>query len=258
MKRVVGVLGLIVVVSFTHAQIHVSKLVIKANQQYFFDQSDIIVADTLIMQDSARIVLNRLKKENYLHSKVAIIGKGCSIEGFGINGKPGRRGRDGNSPVGPCMDGTNGDQGGRGLDGTPGVNLFLYLEKVTMNGFLTIDLHGGDGGNGGNGGEGGSGTSGTVHCNGGDGGFGGNAGNGANGGDAGMLTVHCPESVKYLLDGKLNFKNHGGRGGEGGRGGYLGYGGLGPSGKNGKPGLPGTDGYEGQFGKSSTLSLVQN
>ncbi len=258
MKRVVGVLGLMVVVSFAHAQIHASKLIIKTKQHYFFDHSDIIVADTLIMEDSSRIVLNRLKKENYLHTKVAIIGKGCSIEGFGVNGKPGRTGRAGNSPVGPCKSGTNGDAGGRGLDGTAGVNLFLYLEKVTMKGLLTISLYGGEGGNGGNGGEGGSGTSGTVHCNGGEGGSGGNAGNGANGGDAGMLTVHCPESLKQLLDKNLNFKNHGGRGGEGGRGGYLGYGGLGPPGKNGKPGLPGTEGNEGQFGKSSTLSIVQN
>jgi hypothetical protein len=258
MKRVAGVLGLMVVVSFVHAQIHVNKLVIKAKQQYFFDQSDIIVADTLIMEDSACIVLNRLKKENYLHSKTAIIGKGCSIEGSGVNGNPGKSGQSGSSPVGPCKSATNGEPGRRGLDGTTGVNLFLYLEKVTMKGFLTIALHGGEGGNGGDGGEGGSGTSGTVHCSGGDGGSGGNAGDGATGGNAGTLTIHCPESLVELLDKNLIFKNYGGKGGEGGRGGYLGYAGLGPAGKNGKPGLPGTDGNGGQFGKSSSLNIVKN
>ena len=87
-----------------------------------------------------------------------------------------------------------------------GVNLFLYLDKVTMKTPLTIDVHGGDGGDGGKGGEGGSGTSGTVHCVGGDGGLGGNAGNGANGGKGGSITVHCPATQRTFLEENLKIK----------------------------------------------------
>jgi hypothetical protein len=258
MKRIAGILGLMFAFSVGQAQIHVSKLVVKANQKYSFDESDIIVADTLIMEDSSSIVLNRLRKENYLHSKVAIIGKYCTIDGSGINGNTGRSGRSGDSPIGPCKSGTNGTAGGRGLDGTAGVNLFLYLEKVTMNGSLTIDLHGGDGGKGGKGGEGGSGTSGTVHCKGGDGGLGGNAGNGANGGAGGSLTIHCQEILKELIGKSIMIKNYGGRFGTGGRGGYPGAIGLGPNRRNGKQGTEGVEGLDGQVGKSGTISIVHN
>jgi hypothetical protein len=258
MKRVVGLLGLMVFVICSHAQIHVSKLVIKAKEKFSFDQSDIVVADTLIMEDSSRIVLNRLKKENYLHTKVMIIGKGCVIEGFGVNGNRGRPGIAGDSPVGPCRNGTNGRNGGRGLDGTTGVNLFLYLEKVTLIGNLIINLGGGNGGNGGKGGEGGGGSPGTVHCNGGDGGLGGNGGNGANGGNGGLLTIHCPANSKNVVSAKINSYHHGGEVGKGGRGGYAGSAGLGPSRKHGKPGLAGSDGVDGIHGKRGSVSIVQH
>lgn len=256
MKRVVGTLGLLVLTFISHAQIHVSKLVIKPKEKYAFDQSDIVVADTLIMGDSSSIILNRLKKENYLHTKVMIIGNGCSVEGFGVHGKPGRDGRSGDSPVGPCRSGVNGLNGGRGLDGTHGVNLFLYLEKATFQSPLIIDLSGGNGGNGGRGGEGGGGSSGTVHCTGGDGGLGGNGGNGAHGGSGGTLTIHCPASVSSVIQSNLKSDFRGGQFGKGGRGGYKGSAGLGPGGKNGKQGLAGTDGVDGQPGKNGNMSIV--
>jgi hypothetical protein len=256
MKRVAGLLGLLTLSFASHAQIHVSKLIIKKNQKYIFEQTDIVVADTLIMEDSAVIVLNPLKRENYLHAKVMIVGNNCSIQGNGINGTQGRAGRPGNSPVGPCKSATNGTAGGRGLDGTSGVNLFLYIDKVTMKNSLTIDLHGGDGGTGGKGGEGGSGTSGTVHCPGGNGGVGGNAGNGANGGNGGSLTIHCPEVLKEQLNKNLKIKNYGGQFGKGGRGGYPGSAGLGPT--RGRPGMPGEEGIDGQLGKNGAVTIVQN
>jgi hypothetical protein len=258
MKRIVVALGLMVVISVSHAQIHVSKLVIKTGESFSFDESDIVVADTLIMEDSSSIVLNRLKKENYLHTKVAIIGRNCWILGSGINGKQGRPGRAGASPLGPCKSGTNGTQGVRGLDGTSGVNLFLYLDKITIEKPLIIDLHGGDGGVGGKGGDGGTGTSGTVHCKGGDGGLGGNAGNGANGGNGGSLTIHCPASLSEKLQKEIKVLNHGGQFGEGGRGGYPGSAGLGPNRKNGKQGLPGAEGLDGGVGKNGAISIVHN
>ena len=240
---------------FSNAQIHVSKLVIKAKQQFSFDQSDILVADTLIMEDSSRIVLNKLKKENYLHSKLTIIGRHCFIDGSGANGTPGRKGSEGNSPIGPCKSGTDGTNGIRGLDGRSGVNLFIYLDQVTIKDFLTIDLHGGDGGDGGKGGAGGSGTSGTVHCKGGDAGIGGNAGNGANGGQGGSLIINCRSGQKELLEKHVKVKNSGGTFGKGGRGGNAGSAGLGP--KRGKHAMPGTEGIDGQLGKNGTFSIVQ-
>jgi hypothetical protein len=257
MKRVAGLLGLLMASVISYAQIHVSTLRIKANQKYTFEQTDIVVADTLIMEDSATIVLNPLKRENYLHTKVMIIGKHCVIQGSGVNGKQGRAGRAGNSPVGPCKNATNGTAGGRGLDGTPGVNLFLYLDKITMEEPLIIDLHGGDGGEGGKGGNGGSGTSGTVHCKGGDGGVGGDAGNGANGGNGGSLTIHCPAAQEEFLGRNLKIRNFGGRYGKGGRGGYPGGAGLGPQ-RNGKPGMPGAEGLDGGLGRNGTISIVGN
>jgi hypothetical protein len=258
MKRIPLTLMLIGVCSLAHAQIHLSKLVIKKGQAFSFNESDIVVADTLIMEDSSSIVLNRLKKENYLHTKVAIIGKNCSIQGNGIKGNAGRTGKPGGSPLGPCKSGTAGTQGGRGLDGTSGVNLFLYLERMTASEPLLIDLRGGDGGPGGKGGDGGTGTSGTVHCRGGDGGQGGNAGNGANGGNGGSLTIHCPSGLREMVDKRIRAVYTGGYLGKGGRGGYPGSAGLGPNRKNGKQGMPGSEGFDGGLGKNGSMSIVHN
>lgn len=233
-----------------------NRLIIKKGESFSFNESDIVVADTLIMEDSSSIVLNRLKKENYLHTKVLIVGKNCSIQGYGVNGKQGRTGRSGASPLGPCKSGADGTPGVRGLDGTSGVNLFLYLDKITLKGPLVIDLHGGDGGVGGKGGDGGTGTSGTVHCKGGDGGLGGNAGTGANGGNGGSLTIRCPAGLSEAVQKEIKVKNHGGQFGKGGRGGYPGSAGLGPNRKNGKQGMPGAEGLDGGLGKNGAINIV--
>src|SRR5690606_18429547 len=131
------------------AQIRVSKLVIGKNEAYELKNSDILVADTLVMMDSARLVLNKLKRDNYIRAQTVIVGNHCIIDGRGLNGEPGKSGAPGTTPYGPCSDGTRGRNGGRGLDGTPGVNLFLYIEDIKLSGTLTIDLSGGNGGRGG-------------------------------------------------------------------------------------------------------------
>jgi hypothetical protein len=257
-KQLTGLLVWMAACSFSYAQVHISKLIVKSNQKYLFDQTDIVVADTLILEDSATIVLNPLKRENFLHTKVLIVGKHCSIIGSGTHGKKGRTGRPGDSPIGPCKSGGNGTPGTRGLDGTAGINLFLYLDQVTMKESLKIDLHGGDGGEGGMGGEGGSGTSGTVHCNGGSGGFGGAGGNGGNGGEGGTLTIQCPAGLNAMLNKNLSLKIQGGRFGKGGRGGYPGAAGSGPPKRNGKLGVPGHEGTDGQLGKYGKFTIMQN
>lgn len=243
------------------AQVRVSSLVIRPHQVYTLSQSDILVADTLVMMDSSTLVLNKLKPENYLRVKVARFGNHCTIDGGGVNGSIGRDGIDGITPVGPCIDGSAGKDGTRGLDGTKGLHLFIYFDKVIIKGRLTIDLSGGRGGRGGNGGNGGGGSAGTLHCYGGDGANGGMGGQGGNGGDGGVLTitVPVPQAVRDLIDeNKLFVNNSGGAGGPSGKGGYHGGAGLGPSRRNGKDGEPGAYNKNGISGEKGDLIIQAN
>jgi hypothetical protein len=239
------------------AQIHLSKLIIKSHETFSFGTSDILVADTLVMQDSSGILLNNLKKENYLHIKVAIIGKQCFINGSGVDGGPGRNGKTGASSFGPCKSGTIGSNGTPGLWGAKGVDLLVYFTEVDFAGKLTINLAGGNGGNGGLGGQGGDGGTGTVHCAGGDGGNGGIGGDGGGGGDGGKLEVHCPAILKNKIRESLKINNRGGQFGLGGRGGFSGYAGLAPTNKGrGKVGVEGATGADGALGNNGTFAIV--
>src|SRR6187431_561647 len=110
------------------AQVRVSKLVIKPKETYVLVETDILVADTLIMMDSSTLVLNKLKQDNFVRAQIAIFGNHCIIDGRGVNGKPGKDGKPGATPSGPCLNGGPGKAGSKGLDGTHGLNLFLYLE----------------------------------------------------------------------------------------------------------------------------------
>ncbi len=243
------------------AQVRVGSLVLKPHEIYILGESDIIVADTLIMGDSSKIVLNKLKPDNFIRVKVASFGKHCLIDGTGVNGQSGRNGASGSTPTGPCLNGSPGREGTRGLDGTKAINLFMYLEKVTIKGQLIIDLTGGSGGRGGNGGNGGGGSPGTRHCFGGDGANGGNAGQGGNGGKGGILTISAPkpQAVKDLITAKkIVVKNNGGGAGGTGKGGYHGGAGLGPSRKNGKDGEPGEYSSNGVSGEKGSLVIQSN
>jgi len=241
-------------------QIRVSKLVLKPKEVYDLGQSDILVADTLIMMDSSRLILNHLKQDNFIRTQVAIFGNACIIDGAGINGKPGRKGRDGETPIGPCKNGTNGRAGSRGLDGVHAVNLYLYFNKLTIKGKIFINLTGGHGGNGGGGGHGGGGSPGTVHCNGGNGGNGADGALGGNGGDGGTLTLNCITcpAVDGLIGTKIQLSNGGGTFGFGGISGYDGPPGLGPSRRNGVSGIRGFDGANGKSGNKGGLKFEKN
>lgn len=251
---------LFVCASIAAAQVRVGTLIIKSNETYELTNSDILVADTLIMQDSSTLVLNKLKKENFIRAKVAIFGNGCLIDGRGIDGQQGRDGSSGSTPFGPCTDGTPGRGGTRGLDGTPGINLFMYLDDVTIPDKFVIDLSGGRGGKGGNGGNGGGGSPGTVHCNGGNGGNGGNAGapgNGANGGTLTLSSLKHP-FIEKLIGSRINVYTHGGLPGDQGRVGNRGPAGLGPSRKNGKNGEPGLEAPNGLAGINGKVNFEKN
>jgi hypothetical protein len=253
MHRVLAILLLIS--GSVSAQIRVSKLVIERNQNYSMAGSDILVADTLIMMDSARIILNNLKKENYIRTKLLIIGKSCVIIGRGSNGKNGPDGGGGKTASGPCHDGQQGRNGSNGLDGTHANDLYLYFDSISLtnNGALRIDLYGGDGGNGGNGGEGGGGSPGTKHCAGGNGGNGGSAGNGGNGGNGGKILFggEYRSKVKRILGERIVVRLKGGTFGYGGISGYGGPPGLGK--KHGISGVRGKDGRHGRPGNVGSL-----
>jgi hypothetical protein len=242
------------------AQVRVNKLVIKAKETYVLAESDIIVADTLIMMDSSTLVLNKLKRDNFVRAQLAIFGNHCTIDGRGVNGKPGKDGKPGATPSGPCLDGSPGKDGSKGLDGTNGVNLFLYLETIKIKGRLIIDLTGGNGGRGGNGGIGGGGSQGTIHCLGGNGSNGGNAGQGGNGGNGGTFILNSKKTpaASQWIGNKIVVKIIGGISGPGGKRGYHGSAGLGPSRRNGKDGEPGLESKGGIAGLPGSTKFESN
>ena len=237
-------------------QTRLSKLTIKPNDVYEMKEFDILVVDTLIMMDSSKIILNKLKPDNFIHAKFAVFHGGSLIEGKGVVGIKGRNGRNGTSPYTPCTDGTAGLTGTEGTNGGMGTNLFLYFSDVQFKGPLIIDVSGGDAGEGGKGGGGGGGGQGTRPCKGGDGGSGGKGANGGNGGNAGVVTfnaVRIPE-LRSMLGGQIMIRNYGGNQGLGGDGGNAGFSGLSPvgdskmDGKRGRKGLKGNDGLPGKTG----------
>jgi hypothetical protein len=240
------------------AQVKLNTLRINKGMTYSFGETDIIVVDSLIMMDSSRLLLNTLKKENYLHARVLIVGKHCVIEGIGAAGANGRNGKSARAYDGPCRVGDSGTAGTHGLDGVPALHLFLYLHHVSIHGSLRINITGGRGGRGGNGGSGGDGGLGTVHCLGGDGGRGGNGGDGGDGGTGGSLTIVSKEGIVTTewIGKKIIVWNNGGLGGEGGTRGAGGYGGVSPNRKNGTPGATGQEGDHGQAGRRGVITVA--
>ncbi|MCX7636452.1 MAG: hypothetical protein N2044_01270 [Cyclobacteriaceae bacterium] len=248
-------------VAAVFAQMRYEKLVVDRGKVFSYDiQSDILVADTLILKDSAVIQLNPLRSENIIRAKVIRVEGRAFIIGNGQNGQQGRNGRPGTSGQGPCRDGGPGLQAQNGLAGVNGTNLVMYCDNLIINKQLVINLIGGNGGNGGNGGAGGEGSQGTVHCNGGNGGNGGDGGRGGDGGQGGNFIFQGPHalSVKEELGKKLIIANDGGQPGRGGMGGLGGPAGLGPNRKNGKYGLAGAEGAMGTRGKPGTITFRTN
>jgi hypothetical protein len=234
------------------AQIRLNNLTVGRKDKFEILGTDILVVDTLILKDSSRILLNSSKKDNFIHAKKLIIGKGCFIVGRGQRGENGKVGSNGVPGDGPCRDGARGKPGFPGTSGNDGNNLFLYFDEAKINGNLTIDLAGGDGGDGGKGGAGGDGEPGTKLCQGGSGGDGGNGAVGGNGGHAGNLTVTSKygTDVRGWIGEKIIVRSYGGFAGQGGEGGQGGQRGLSTSkdGDQGKKGLPGLEGQPGKPG----------
>lgn len=252
---------LILLHAFAHGQVRSSKLVIGSKEVYEL-KGDILVVDTLIMMDSSKIILNRLKPENFIHAKVFIFYRGSIIEGKGVHGIAGRTGRAGVSPSSPCTNGGDGLAGTDGTQGGKGLNISFYISEVRAKGTITIDVSGGDAGDGGKGGSGGGGGPGTRICGGGNGGSGGGGGGGGVGGNAGNITFISPQImlIRSMLGGEINISNYGGNRGLGGLGGALGLSGLSPVGNtkmDGKPGRKGPKGEDGIQGKAGSINFQE-
>jgi len=241
------------------AQIRLNKLVIEAKEKYQILGSDIIVVDTLVMNDSSSIILNSSKQDNFIHAKIASFGRGCTVYGHGVNGTSGKQGENGVTQSAPCRNGAPGKNASAGERGKDAVNLSLYLTVMKINGSLVVNLNGGDGGKGGRGGSGGDGGSGTRVCQAGDGGSGGNGADGGDGGNAGAFSISCKQcpNLHLIIGEKLIVKNYGGLGGVGGDAGSGGQAGLGPL-RDGKHGLRGTEGKHASQGKAGLLTLIGN
>src|SRR6478735_7318946 len=124
MPRVVlFTLSFCLLVSICTAQIRLNKLVLEAKEKYQILGSDIIVVDTLVMNDSSSIVLNSLKVDNFIHAKIASFGYGCAIYGYGKNGISGRQGESGATQSAPCRNGAPGKNASAGERGKDAVNL---------------------------------------------------------------------------------------------------------------------------------------
>ncbi|MCW5912489.1 MAG: hypothetical protein KIT62_15580 [Cyclobacteriaceae bacterium] len=241
------------------AQIRLDKLVLEPGKSFLLEGSDIIVVDTLVMGDSSHIILNRSKTDNFIHAKIARIGKGCTIDGSGKRGDDGATGAAGADQPTPCRQAYSGADGEYGHNGENGNNLFIYSDDIQINGSLIINLNGGNGGRGGDGGNGGGGGPGTRVCPGGDGGQGGSGMRGGHGGDGGNLSIQCKRcpDLQIWTGSKLYIKNYGGIGGEGGNAGRGGLAGLGPL-RDGRNGTRGVRGEEGQPGKSGSVNFNRN
>jgi len=244
------------------SQIKMNTLVVKPHQVYELKGSDILVVDTLILMDSAVLLLNKLKPENFIHARKVVFYKGSLIDGKGVSGVRGRNGRPGASSSAPCSDGITGGIGSEGTNGGNGISLYFAFNDIVVRGVPTIDVSGGDAGDGGDGGVGGGGGSGTRICAGGNGGSGGLGSNGGNGGHAGTITFQAssvPE-LRAMLGERIIIRNYGGNpgyGGEGGGGGYAGLTSTGKSSLDGKPGRKGGRGKDGVAGKIGPINFVE-
>lgn len=236
-------------------QVRTVKLVIPSDSVYQLQKSDILVADTLIMNNGSKLLLNSAIPDNFLYVRHLIVQGEVQIIGAGATGPDGRVGRKGQNTGAPCSKGGDGLPGSKGLNGRNGTNLNLTVESFIIQGSIKINLNGGDGGKGGDGGNGGIGSNGTLVCKGGNGGNGANGQPGGDGGKGGNLIIknQAGNPLKLLVGQKLFITTFGGLSGPGGKGGAFGNGGEGPQKGKGSHGVSGTAAPPGKKGESGNV-----
>ena len=105
-----------------------------------------LTLDTLVMKDSSTLIFSG-RKDMYLQVNHLVIGKGCTLEGAGANGRNG----DNLGPTGTYTNSRNGPpvtRGDGGWSGTPGTDLFITIKDLIAEDTLTISVPGGNGGDG--------------------------------------------------------------------------------------------------------------
>jgi hypothetical protein len=258
--RIIVLLLVLVIPGLMMGQVRLARLELKKHEVYEIKKADILVVDTLIMNDSSRLVFDHQVPENFLHVKKWIVHGVAFVDGHGIYGLRGRNGRTGSSPSTPCTPGGVGLAGTEGTNGANGLTISSYLSDIEIKGKLVIDVSGGDAGDGGNGGRGGGGGPGTRLCAGGNGGNGGPGSKGGNGGNAGTVNLIAPRipELRSMLDQTIIIRTYGGNHGLGGNGGAGGDAGLSPTGNtkmDGRTGRKGQRGPDGIAGKPGTINF---
>lgn len=105
-----------------------------------------LTLDTLVMKDSSTLIFSG-RKNMYLLVNHLVIGKGCTLEGAGANGRNG-------DILGPTGTYTNNiytpavTRGDGGWSGRPGTDLFITIKDLIAEDNLTISVPGGNGGDG--------------------------------------------------------------------------------------------------------------
>ena len=106
MVRFAGFILFLSYAALASGQVRLHTLVLKPKEIDELTGSDILVVDTLIMMDSSVLILNKLKKDNFIHAKKLVFYRGSLIDGKGVMGLQGRNGRPGYSSSSPCSKGT--------------------------------------------------------------------------------------------------------------------------------------------------------
>ena len=166
---------------------------------------DTFLLDSLVMEDSAALLLDVRYKSSLVRANYFSAGSGVSIIGIGRDGAPGSDGVD------ASMRGTN-LAGKDGTSGSPGINLTLYFFNLSLQSQLEIDLYGGAGGDAG---RGGSMTyhAATTSAERPNQAVGGNGGDGGNGG---TVIISCPSDLEKIVTDKIVINAQGGKGGKSG------------------------------------------
>jgi hypothetical protein len=166
---------------------------------------DTFLLDSLVMEDSAVLLLDTRHKSCLIRANFFSVGTQDSIIGIGRDGK---RGNDGVEAAMRSLDLPGKD----GRSGTPGIHLTLNFSNLVLQNTLEIILYGGRGGDGGRGGliYQHAATSAAERPNIGPG------GNGGDGGSGGDVILSCPSDLEETVKDKIVIHAQGGIAGKSG------------------------------------------
>ena len=196
---------------------------VKESEEYTISETRLDIETFTLEQGSTLWLDDDLQELEINANNVNIVGSKTKIVAYGRDGNTGNDGEKGGDAGGDCKEGGDGKKGQKGVDGSDGKKITINTKNLTINGTLTVDVHGGNGGMGGDGGSGANGgkVDRSDKCSGGKGGKGGDAGDGWNGG---TLEIHYSklhfngsENAASRAMKRIIFKGDGGSGGKPGK-----------------------------------------